>query len=255
MTIDIFCAVILIFMSYLGHKTGAISQLIRIAAIVAAFVFSPIIAPILREIWTAESEIGAPMPEAISVGIAAFLIYFAVTLSGSLAIRTMRTVSKTLSGFDKTLGFFLGILKGSLIAYLIASVFLIAQVPIEKRDPEDKLHLRDSHLVKFAQENNILLPWQFPAIRELHAMLSFAKFIEKEKLQTQYRDQKNIADFLRRDDIRAMLADPNLVEAAEANFYPQTLADPRVRKFLNDKENIKKLNAIDWRALNNEPTK
>jgi hypothetical protein len=192
------------------------------------------------------------MSEAISLGVAAFLIYFAVTLSGSLAIRTLRLVSKTLSSMDRLIGLVLGTLKGLVICYIIASIFLVALVPIEKRDPEDKFHIRDGQLLPFAQKHSILLPWQFPAIRQFHQMVRFADWVKREKLESRFRNNSRIGEVLQHDEIKEMLGDEALVEAAKTNFYPKTLSDERVRKYLNDKKNLKQLKAVEWDILNEE---
>lgn len=252
MTIDIICASICLMMAFLGYRSGAISQVIRIAAIIAAFLLSPVVASIIREVWAAEAEVAPPMSEAISLGVAALVIYFAVSLSGTLAIRTLRLVSKTLSSLDRLIGLVLGTVKGAVICYIIASVFLVAMVPIEKRDPEDKLHIRDGELLPFAQKHSMLLPWQFPAIRQFHQMVRFADWIKREKLESRFRENSRIGEVLQNSEIKKLLADEAIVEAAKKNFYPQTLSDERVRKYLNDKKNLKQLKAVEWDILNEE---
>ncbi len=252
MTIDIICASICLMMAFLGYRSGAISQVIRIGAIIAAFLLSPVVASIIREVWAAEAEVAPPMSEAISLGVAAFLIYFAVSFSGSLAIRTLRMVSKTLSSMDRLIGLALGTAKGLIVCYIIASVFLVALVPIEKRDPKDEFHIRDGQVLPFAQKHSILLPWQFPSVRRFHQMVRFADWVKREKLQSRFRDNSRIGEVLQHKEIKELLADEGIVSAAKKNFYPQTLSDERVRKYLNDKANLKKLNAVEWDVLNEE---
>ena len=252
MTIDIICAVICLMMAFLGYRSGAISQVIRIGAIIAAYLASPVVGSIIREVWAAEAEVAPPMSEAISLGVASILIYFAVTLSGSLAVRTLRMVSKTLSKLDRLIGLILGSAKGLVICYIIASVFIVAMIPIEKRDPEDKYHIRDGQLLPFAQKHSLLLPWQFPALRQFHQMVRFADWIKREKLEYRFRDNSRIGEVLQHEEIKALLADEALVEAAKNNLYPQTLSDARVRKYLNDKKNLKQLKAVEWDILNEE---
>ncbi len=240
-------------MAYLGYRSGAVSQVIRISGVMAAFLLSSVVGSIIREVWASEAaEVAPPMSEAISIGIAAFLIYFAVTLSGSLAIRTLRLVSKTLSGMDRAIGLVLGMLKGLFVCYIIASIFLVASVPIEKRDPKDSFHIRDGQVLPFTKKHHILLPWQFPALRRFHQMVRFADWVKREKQEEHFRNDTRIAAVLRLDEVEALLKDPEIVEAAKTHFYPKTLADERVRAFLNNKKNLKKLKAVDWESLNNE---
>lgn len=249
MTIDIVCGAILLMLSFLGWRSGLIQQVIRVVAAIAAIFGSPFVATIVREIWAQETEIAPPMSEAFSLGVAAILIYFAITLAGWLAVRTMHAASDTLTDMDRNLGAVVGAVKGLIIVYLIASVFILAMIPLERNDPNDKFHLRDGHLLPLVEEYNIILPWQFPHLDEFHFLIRVARKVEDEKLHEKVRNDTKVADMLRKDIVKKMASDDGLMKAARDEFYPRSIADPRVREFLNDEKNVDEMKDVKWDIL------
>lgn len=249
MAVDILIVILFCIMVFLGWRSGALSQAIRIGAAIAVVIASPFVAIIIREVLLGESEVASPWQEMTSMFIAGVLIYVALVLAGWLVVKTMRAASPTLSKVDRAGGSLIGVLKASVIIYFVLVLVVTVQVPLEKHDSDNKLYLRGGRSTAFVEQNNILFPWQFPDLRALHQALQAGHLAENNSKQSVLRNDARAADVLRKAAMQDLFADHDLVQAAVEDRYPITLADERVRMLLNDKEFIKQLRAVEWAEL------
>jgi len=63
------------------------------------------------------------------------------------------------------------------------------------------------------------------------------------------REHPKAADFLRSRPMRKLGEDEELVEAARHDAYHETLAEGRVRAYLDDDEFVGRLRMVDWEAM------
>ncbi len=236
-------------MVFLGWRSGALSQAIRIGAAVAVVFASPFVAVIVREALFRHSGMAAPMTEMGALFLAGVLIYVAIVLAGWLVVKTMRAASKTLSGLDRAGGALIGGFKAIIIIYFIVILVAMVEVPLEKHDPTNALHLREGHATAVVTRFNVLSPWQFPDLRVLHDALRVGHLAEQSGNKGLLREHARAADLLRKKAVNELLEDEELIEAMVADHYPVTLADERVRALLNDGEFVTQLRSVDWQAL------
>lgn len=249
MAVDVFIAILFGIMVFLGWRSGALSQVIRIGAAVAVVVASPFVALIIRETLFGESEVATPWVSMTSMFMAGVLIYVSLVLAGWLVVKTMRAASPTLSKVDRAGGVLIGTLKAVIIVYFVLVLVITVQVSLEKHDAENRLHLRGGQATALVERYNILFPWQFPDLRALHQALHVGILAEENGKKSVLRDDGRASDILRKASMQELLADSELMEAAVADRYPITLADERVRELLNDREFVKELRAVDWVVL------
>ena len=252
MTVDIISLIVLAVMAYLGWRSGAVRQIVRIIAIIAVIVGVPFLSPIIRRVAFGESGLASPGIEVGSIVMAGVAIYVGVSVVGWMVVKTMRFVSRTLSLFDRAAGTSIGALKGLVLVYLVAVLVVMVEGPLAERDPDDRMALRSGKLVSFAGEHNLLAPWQFPDLEELHRALRLGQQVEEIGAHAQVREHPNIAEFLRDERVQALLLDDELMGWVGADRYPLTLADRRVRRILNDEALMQRLDDADWDKIKDE---
>lgn len=252
MVVDILAAVIVVVLVWMGWRSGALRQVLRVLALVLVFVGVPFVAPLMKELVFGESGVASPGVEVGSIFLAALLIYGTLAISAYLVIRIMRAVSLTLSLVDRTGGAALGALLATLLVYLLAALVAFLQGPLSERDPDDRLRLRSGRVIQAASAHNLMGPWQFPDLVELHRALRVGKWAEERGGYDEVRRHPQGADFLRREAVKALLEDEELMTWVIADSYPMTLAQAQIRELLNDRKAMEELRMTDWESLENE---
>lgn len=249
MTVDIVVAFLFGVLAYLGWRSGALSQALRIVAALAVIFGAPFGAIVVREAVFHETTLSEPVVEMVSLFLAGFGIYVGIAVAAWLAVRAMRATSRTLSTMDRFGGLLVGAVKGVLLVYFVVTGFLLLQVPLERVDPDDRLGVRGGHVTSFVEQHNVIAPWQFPDLARMHDLLAVGYWARERDGHRALREAGRAADVLRRAPIEVLLGDAELMEAVLADRYPQTLADPRVRELLDDAEFVADLRAVGWATL------
>ena len=252
MTVDLISVAVIAVLVFLGWRSGALRQIVRILALIAVVVGVPFVAPVVRDLILGQSGRAAPGIEVASIVIAGLLIYVTIAVGGWFLIKTMRFVSRTLSFFDRVVGASVGGLKAVVLVYLFAALIVFLEGPLSERDPDDRLALRDGIITGFVGDYNVLAPWQFPDLDHLQYALAVAGQLEEadeEAFSAQYRDASR---FLADERVIEVLDDPELMGWIEQGAYPLTLADTRIRALLNDREMMDLLHRVDWEELDEE---
>lgn len=249
MTVDIVITLLFALMVFLGWRSGALSQAVRIIAAITVVVASPFVAVVVRETLFRETGTATPVIEMLSLFLAGVFIYVGIVAAGWLIIKALRAASKTLSKLDRLGGAAIGALKALIVVYFVLVLVVMVQVPLEAQDPENSLRLREGHATGFVAEYNIIAPWQFPDLRRLHDALHVGVLAQDKKTATLLREHPRAADFLRKASVKALLEDEALIVAVLDDQYAISLADSRVRELLNDDEAISGLRTIDWESL------
>jgi uncharacterized membrane protein required for colicin V production len=249
-TVDVVVAFLFGVLTYLGWRTGALGQFLRIGAAVAVIVLGPFAAELSREAIFGESSVAEPVVEVVSYFVGATLLYVTVVAAGWLTIRAMRAASENLNKLDRTAGAAVGAVKATLLVYILLSGVLLLWSPLKDVDPADELHLRDGYATATAEEYDVLSPWRLPELNSLHRMLRVGDAVRDGGHAAELRERdEGAADVLRREAVEELLEDDALVEAAARDQYATTLADPRVRRLLQDDEFVDELSAVDWEKL------
>lgn len=235
---------------FLGWRSGLSGQILRIVAALAVVFGAAHAAVVVREAVFGSSELSEPIVEVASLFMAALGLYVGISLAGWLAIRAMRAASGTLSTMDRLGGASLGLLKAVLIVYVLVVGVSLLEVPLQRVDPDNVVHLRGGWSTENVKRHNVLAPWQFPDLATFHEVLVVAKAAEEgavaDELRTIY---PRSADLLRDERLEPLVADEDLVEAATYDDWAISLADERVRELLDDDAFVDDMNAIEWTAI------
>lgn len=252
MTVDVIVAVLLIIMAALGWRSGALSQVVRIAAAVLAVVGAVFVAHPLRDvIYGPDAELSAS-EELGSIILAGVLIYLVVAVSGWLLSKAIHAASENLSKLDRASGAAIGSLKAVLIVYFILSIVVLLQVPMQKLDPSNALHLRGGWSTTLVEEHNVLAPWSLPDLDRLHDALKVRYYADELDRERVLHSHADAVDVLRKERVVELARDKALMQAVLDDGYAHTLADPRVRAILDDDDFIEKLVVVDWEELLSE---
>lgn len=249
MTLDILALVAGLIFALLGWRSGAVSQCMRLVAAIAAFAAASPVSRLAQDILFPNTDLSGPVVEALLLVGAGVGVYIVLALAGWLFARAMWAASDSLTILDRTGGLGLGLLKAIVLVYFLVAVVAMAKAPLREIDERDALHLRDGYVLTWVERYNVLVPWRFGDLGRLHDALAVRAALDEGKAGPVVRRHPRAADFLRSPAIKKMGDDDELVEAAKNDAYHRTLADGRVRKYLNDDEFVGRLRMVDWEAM------
>lgn len=246
MTIDVSVLVIALALTFLGYRAGLLSQGVRIAALLGVVFASPFVAAVLRTALFGESQVTVPLIEGICLFMAGIVLYVGISLSGWLAIKTMRAASDALTTTDRFGGALVGLLKALVIVYLLVFIALFFESALAKHDPDDRLRMRDGHATQFVRENNVLAPWHLPDLVHLHSMIRVAQLAEENQNLKALRDHGKAADVLRLKEVSELVKDQTLRDAAQKRDFLILLQEQRVRDLLKNTDVMDDIRAVSW---------
>jgi uncharacterized membrane protein required for colicin V production len=138
-TVDIICGFILVLLTGLGYKSGAIAQIVRLGGLVAAFFAAPYLADLATE--------DEPILHWGLTALAFAAIYTAVAIIGHFLLSRDKGPSKN----DRLAGAALGTLKAAALTGLVAASLHILESDLRRVDPQDRLHVQHSMVVATAR--------------------------------------------------------------------------------------------------------
>ncbi|MEM1350109.1 MAG: CvpA family protein [Myxococcota bacterium] len=251
MTLDVFIAATFVLLTYLGWRTGVLRQVTRVLAAICVVVFTAPLSVVAREAAFPDAGLSLALDVA-AMCAAGVVVYVSVSLIGWLIVRAVHHVSDTLGRMDRAGGMGVGALKALLVVYVAAVCVSWLKGPLKSIDPGDRLHMRDGEVLAFVERHDVLAPWRFPDVRQLHAAVRLGVWGQGKRGAHALRGQVEASDVLRHRALEALIADDTLCDAAANDIYPVTLADARVRSLLQDNAFVAALRSVDWVALEEE---
>lgn len=249
MTVDIVSGFVFAFLVFMGWRSGALRQIVRVVGIAAVVVGVPFLSPVVRELIFGEPGRATPGIEVASIVVSGIIIYIAIALAGWVFVKMMRLVSSTLDALDRLGGATIGAVKAVILVYLFAVAVVFMEGPITEYDPDNELALQGGWVTGFVADHNVLAPWQFPDLDRLHRALRVGEQAAEAGVYEVVRDDKSAAELLRDERIAALIDDDQLMQWVRDDHYPMTLADERIRELLNDDDISRQLAQVDWRRL------
>ncbi|MBH23642.1 MAG: hypothetical protein CMH57_04065 [Myxococcales bacterium] len=237
MTLDIVCVVIAIILTGFGYFTGALTQVTRLVALLLTFIAAPILARVYKEIIFADAWPGGATLEWGMLLLAGVSIYGGVSLLGFLLTRLLHTASEDMSETDKNAGAAIGFVKSVGVIYLVVSSLLLVQAPLERADPDDHLHLRDSVLLALVEHNPIVIDWSMPDVAHLLELLAVPREHLEKTLEEDPAGRKLLSDAR----FQRLMDDPEARKAAQDGDISELMEHPDVRKLLADRSTRERL--------------
>ncbi|MFB6263351.1 MAG: CvpA family protein [Bradymonadaceae bacterium] len=249
MFLDILAGTFLVLAGLFGWFSGAIVQCMRIVAVAVAILAADPAADFLRREIFDIHGVADPLVE-VTVYVTALVGIFAVvSLIGWVVSSLARKASDRLTSLDRFGGVFLSLLKAVLVLYVGISLVMLLKPSLRELDEEDRLHVRDSRLLKLVERHNLVLPWRFPDLQRLHDAVKVDHYARKRGREALVRSHERASDVLRSKKFKGVTADGELVRAALEDDYPYTLSSRVVRDRLNDDAFVSRLRSVDWESL------
>ena len=252
MTVDVIAIIIFGVLVYLGWRSGALAQVLRVVAAVLVVLFGRDAAAVVRDIVAGTDVVAEPVVEVGCYFAGGFLLYLTIVLSGWFVIRTMRAAAPTLATMDRAAGASIGAVKAALIVYVLVMGAVLIGAALESEDPDDHMHLRDGYATKYAAKLDALSPWRHEEVAAFVKLVRTAASTTSDEARQLVENNPEIAELLDAEPMRTLMSDDKLREAAEAGEYARVLADERVRKLLNDREFRRRMRDIDFAKLKGE---
>ncbi len=252
MTLDILAVVAALIFAAMGWRSGAVAQSMRLVAAVAAFLAATPVAELIRQMMFPDTDLSGPVVEALLVIGSGIGVYVVLAVTGWLFARAMWAASDGLTLLDRSGGVALGIFKAAVLVYFLVAAVSMAKSALVEVDEDDVLHLRDSELLEWVEEHNVLVIWRFEDLQRLHGALRVRAALDDPEVARRIRENGPASDLLRSDEMRGLAEQEGLVEAARSGAYHETLAADEVRELLNDRRFVGRLRMIEWERLLDE---
>jgi len=255
MYIDIICLALMSLLFVLGLISGFLSQVIKIAALVAACLLASPLSPYAKELLMKKMEVDSLFGDMLSLFLAWLASYVVLIIVGSIIARIIRGSSKSLKFLDRVLGGALGALKGALIVYLVVCAILMFREPLESIVPSEYLDLEESQVAAFAKDNNILTRLDLPSaesLKEIPAARNLGEIVNalgnEEQKEALARDP-GVKKILRTPAFQKLKEDPELLRAVSEKDFSAILQNENVRRVFNDPEIRKLLSEVDLESI------
>ena len=232
MGLDIICVVFVLAFLILGLLSGFLSQVVRIAALVGAFLLaypaSSYSKPFLMKWINVETLLG----DFLSLFLAWVVCYIALILIGTILVKIIRGSSQSIKFLDRIMGGGLGAIKGFLIVYLVACALVLLREPLQRLVPDKYLDLKTSRLAVFAEQHNVFSMIGIPDVDKLKGLT--LALGDKEKR-------------------RVLINDPAMKEIKQNKAFKRLMNDKAFQKAVDQKQLSAILNNKSFRDAMNDP--
>jgi uncharacterized membrane protein required for colicin V production len=249
MGLDIMCIVFVAVFGVLGLLSGFLSQVVRLAALVGAFVLAYSASAYTKPLLMKWMDVDNIMGDLLSLFLGWMACYIAIILIGMVIARIVKKSSGSIKVMDRILGGGLGSAKGFLIVYLIACALVLLREPLEELIPKEHFDLQISRLAAFAEEHNVLSRIGMPDLDKLKELTS--AFQNKKRRgallnDPAMKDLKQNAAFQRLMNDEAFhraVKERQLSAIMNNKSFREAINDPQIRKLLStlDLEKISKV--------------
>lgn len=240
MIIDLSIAGLIVLMILLGYFTGFTIQLIRIAAIIGAYLLAIPTGSLVAAFLARYLSMSPVVLSVICTVVCGLIIYIVLSVIASQLVKRLRDKSDTFSRIDHQLGAVAGGLKGLIVGY-IALTALVFMVPsLSSALPQLPLEARQSVLTRFASKNNLIAKLKFPKFR---AITKLALILSNRSAQKRAMQDPAFKRLIANPKAR-FLAEPKIIQAILEKNYLTLVEDGRVFDLIDDPRFQRDLDAI-----------
>jgi uncharacterized membrane protein required for colicin V production len=253
MTLDlIFFSFVGIF-ALIGYFSGFWMQLMRLGALVGAYLLAGVIGKPLGPALGRAIGIPSLLGQILASGLAFFLLYTIFSTVGwSILRRRRRKREQKEESFssrrewDRILGVVLGGAKTFLVLFVMLCALVLVEKPLVKALKKSPKWLADSSIADLARNHNILSGLHLPAVGNVMAL---GKVSSDPGFREKVMQDPKVRQLLEHPKIKALADDRALVEASRRNDIAAVLANPRLNAVLDDPEIQKLLSEIDLSGI------
>ena len=232
MGLDIICIVFVAVFCVLGLLSGFLSQVVRLAALVGAFVLAYSASAYTKPLLVKWMGVDNAMGDLLALFLGWMACYIAIILVGTIIAKIIKKSSGSIKVLDRILGGGLGSAKGFLIVYLIACALVLLREPLEELIPKKHFDLKGSRLAAFAEEHNVLSRVGLPDLDKI------------KELTSAFENNKSR---------RALLNDPAMKELKQNKSFQRLMNDESFHKAVNERQLSAIMNNKSFREAINDP--
>ncbi len=250
-TLDLIVVGVALLFGALGFLSGFWMQIMRLGVMLGAYFLAPVVG---RPLGPALAK-ALGLPPLVGVALATFgaflLLYLVLGTVGWAVLRRRRRArdeasAKRRQRWDSLAGAGLGLLKASLLLYLLLCGLTLLEGPLRDTLRRADIGYDRSACVAFAREHNLLAGLHLPVVGDLATLSRLSHdpaFREKAA-----RDPK-VQRLLRHPRLQGMLADEEVLRASEGKDPAALLMNPRLNQAFQDPEIQQLLSEIDLGAI------
>ena len=246
MGLDILCAVLVAAFCILGILSGFLSQIVRFAALVGAFVLAYSASAHTKLLLVKWIDVDSLMGDLLSLFLGWVAVYIAIVLIGTLVVKIIRRSSRSVSFLDRILGGALGSAKGFLIVYLIACALVLLRDPLNHVLPKRHLDLKGSRLAAFAEQHNVLSRIGFPDLDKLKELTSA---FGGDKTHRARLSDSVVKELRQNEAFQRLMKDKTFHKAVDDRQLSALLNNPSFRAAMNDPQIRKLLSSLDLESI------
>jgi hypothetical protein len=255
MTLDLVFLLIVGAFALIGFFSGFWMQLVRIGALVLAYLLAGVVGKPLGP-WLGRS-LGIPslLGTILGTGLA-FLFLYAVGSAvgwGILRRRERRRARKEGEDgpvirrtWDRLAGAVLGGAKMFLVLFVLLCAVVLVEGPLTKASPGFTRILKSSALAGLARDHNLLAGMHLPVVGNLAAV---GRLATDPALRAKMANDPKVQALLRHPKIKSLFNDRALMGASRRNDVAAILANPRLNQVLQDPEIQKLVSEIDLSGM------
>jgi uncharacterized membrane protein required for colicin V production len=239
MGLDIVCVVLVLAFLILGLLSGFLSQVVRIAALVGAFLLASPASSYSRSLLAKWMNVETLLGDLLSLFLAWVACYIALILVGTVLVRIIRGSSQSIKFLDRIMGGGLGAVKGFLIVYLIACALVLLREPLKELVPNKYLDLRTSRLAVFAEQHNVFSMIGIPDVDKLKGLTLALGDKEKRRVlindpaTKEIRQNKSFKRLMNDKEFQKAVDRKELSAILNNKSFRDAMNDPQIRKFLS----------------------
>ncbi|RJO65532.1 MAG: CvpA family protein [Myxococcales bacterium] len=238
MIIDACVGIIFLFFALAGYLTGALKQIIRLAALIGGYFISLAIAPAVASLIREKTGFGVDVADVLIRVLCWALVYVILSWIGGMIVKGIHSASEALTSLDRAVGAVVGMAKAGVI--LIVAVYLFGMVKdiVYQRHPEALATVQESFIMRHLGETDAvdrILPDELLRLRQLAAAAGDEKRAQAlaedpaiRALMENPRFQKAMKD----EDLRRLAEDKDIWGLMRHPKFQELLKDPNVLRLL-----------------------
>lgn len=235
MAIDIFCLCFGALYAVFGYFFGGLRQLVKLAAMVAAYFGAVWSSPILSDVLTRSFGVKTVFLDFIALAIAWLVLYLVFSFIGKMFTKTLTGASETISSLDKWFGLFLGLLKAALIIILVVLALSTVKEHIYRQKPEAIKVFESSYVIRFMTRTRLadyILPDDAKKILDMAA--DGVKLGEVDP--SAFGGDPLAEEVYTKPVFRDFIKDQELMDKVREGQVLEVMADPKFKKLMQDPE-------------------
>ena len=232
----------------IGFFTGFWMQLMRLGALVTAYVCAGLAGKPLGPVLARGLDLPMLLGRILATGLAFFLLYTVLSAIGWIYLKRRRKRREREEGEyglrkdEKIFGALLGGAKSFLFLFVLLCAVVLVEKPLEKALGKKPRLLQNSHVADLARNHNILSGLHLPAVANVAAL---SRVSTDPAFRDRLAQDPKVQQLVQHPKIKHLAGDRALVEASRQNNIAAILSNPRLNAALEDPEIQKLLSEID----------